>query len=52
MEDNEMKERIMDEMQEWEIPSQFLVNLIEWMRKKGMDEKEIVDCLAYSCSNR
>lgn len=28
MEDNEMKERIMDEMQEWEIPSQFLANLL------------------------
>ena len=32
-----------------EIPPRLLVNLIEWLRNKGMSDEDIVDCMLYIC---
>jgi hypothetical protein len=35
-----------------EVPNQLIANLIDWMRKKGIDDKDIIDCLLYICSEK
>lgn len=45
-----MEELITEEFEEQEIPSQLIVNLIEWLRNKGMNDTDIVECLSYICS--
>ena len=32
-----------------EIPSQLLANLIAWMRRKGISDAEILDCIQTIC---
>lgn len=36
---------------EMEIPPRMLANLIMWMRNKGINDTDIVDCLQYICSD-
>ena len=45
-----MEEIIKEEIEEKEIPSQLIVNLIEWLRKKGMEDRDITECLSHICS--
>lgn len=33
-----------------EIPPQLLANLIVWMRRKGISDTEILDCIQTICS--
>jgi hypothetical protein len=47
-----MDDLLKKEVKNQEIPSQLIVNLIEWMRKKGMEDKDITDCLLYICAEK
>lgn len=38
--------------EEKEIPSYLLVNLITWLRNKGLSESEILDCIKYICDSK
>ncbi len=39
-----------EEEENSEIPPRLLVNLIEWLRNKGMSDEDIVDCLLHICT--
>ena len=43
--------KINDNEENAEIPPVLLVSLIEWMRKKGISDEDIVDCMLYICKD-
>jgi hypothetical protein len=47
-----MYDLLKEEMENQEVPTQLIVNLIDWMKKKGIDDKDIIDCLLYICSEK
>jgi hypothetical protein len=47
-----MYDLLKEEMENQEVPNQLIANLIDWMRKKGIDDKDIIDCLLYICSEK
>lgn len=44
-----LSEEIAEE--DMEIPPNLLPNLIVWMRKKGISDAEILECILFMCSN-
>jgi hypothetical protein len=47
-----MNDLLKEEVESQEVPNQLILNLIDWMRKKGLDDKDIIDCLVYICSEK
>lgn len=46
MQMNNLDEVLIEDM---EIPPQMLSNLINWMRKKGISDEDILDCIQTIC---